>query len=198
MSWVNKKKLPVIEMINYNDWQCQDINDLRCALHSTFNMASNRQVDTTILDEICDKLIISWPEFSKEEFKIVLSSCNNSSAPGPDKLSWKHLKIVFEDKDYLDTFIQIANACINLGYWLSHFKVSTTIVIPKPNKKSYDSSKSFRPIILLNTIGKLIEKVIGERLQFNIVANSFIHPSQLGGLKFKSMTDTSVVFTHAI
>jgi len=161
-------------------------------------MASNRQVDTTILDEICDKLIISWPEFSKEEFKIVLSSCNNSSAPGPNKLLWKHLKIVFEDKDYLDTFIQIANACINLGYWLSHFKVSTTIVIPKPNKKSYDSSKSFRPIILLNTIGKLIEKVIGERLQFNIVANSFIHPSQLGGLKFKSMTDTSVVLTHAI
>jgi len=128
----------------------------------------------------------------------VLSSCNNYSAPGPDKLSWKHLKIVFEDKDYLDTFIRIANACINLGYWPSHFKVSTTIVIPKPNKKSYDSSKSFRPIILLNTIGKLIEKVIGERLQFNIVANSFIHPSQLGGLKFKSMTDTSVVFTHAI
>jgi len=28
MSWVNKKKLPAIETIKYNDWQCQDINDL--------------------------------------------------------------------------------------------------------------------------------------------------------------------------
>jgi len=73
-------------------------------------------VDTTIFDEICDKPIIPWLEFLREEFKIALSSCNNSSAPGPDKLSWKHLKIVFEDKDCLDTFIGITNTCINLGY----------------------------------------------------------------------------------
>jgi len=161
-------------------------------------MASNRQVDTTILDEICNKPIIPWLEFSREEFKIALSSCNNSSAPGLNKLSWKHLKIVFKDKDCLDTFIWITNACINLGYWLSYFKVSTTIVVPKPNKKSYYSSKSFRPIILLNMMGKLIEKVIGERLQFNIVANNFIHLSQLGSLKFKSMTNAGIALTHAI
>ena len=142
-------------------------------------MTSNRQVDITILDEIWDKPIISWPEFSRKEFNFVLSSCNNSSAPGPNKLSWKHLKIVFEDKDCFDTFIWITNACINLGYWPSHFKVSTTIVIPKLNKKLYNSPKSFRPIVLLNTMGKLIKKVIGERLQFNIVANDFrFHPSE--------------------
>jgi len=73
-----------------------------------------------------------------------------------------------------------------------------TVVIPKPNKKSYDSLKSFRPIILLNTIGKLIKKVIGERLQFITAANNFIHPSQLGGLKFKSMTDAGIALTHII
>ena len=50
-------------------------------------MANNYQVDTTILDEISDKSIIPWPEFLREEFKFMLSSCNNSSAPGPDKLS---------------------------------------------------------------------------------------------------------------
>jgi len=51
------------------------------------------------------------------------------------------------------------------------------IVIPKPNKKLYDSPKSFRPIVFLNTVGKLIEKVIGERLQFNMTSNNFIYPS---------------------
>jgi len=71
-------------------------------------------------------------------------------------------------------------------------------IIPKPNKASYDSSKSFRPIVLLNTLGKLIEKVIGERLQFLTTANDFIHPSQLGGLKFKSMIDVGVAHTHII
>jgi len=155
-------------------------------------------VDTSILDEISDKSIVPWPEFSREEFKFTLSSCNNSSAPGPDKLSWNHLKTIFDDIECLDTFIQMANACINLGYWLSHFKTSTTIVISKPNKKLYDSPKSFRPIVLLNTMGKLIEKVIGERLQFHTVSNNFIHPSQLGSLKFKSTTDAGIALTHAI
>jgi len=73
-----------------------------------------------------------------------------------------------------------------------------TVVIPKPNKKSYDSSKSFRPIVLLNTVGKLIEKVIGERLQFTMAANDFIYSSQLGGLKFKSTTDADIALTYII
>jgi len=198
MNWVNKKKLPVIEMIKHNDQQCLNINNLWCALYSTFNMANNCQVDTTILDEINDKSIVPWPEFSREEFKFTLSSCNNSSTLGPDKLMWNHLKIICEDNECLNTIIQIANACINLGYWPLHFKISTMIVILKPNKKSYDSPKSFRPIVLLNTMGKLIKKVIGERLQFNTVSNDFIHPSQLGGLKFKSIIDAGVALMHTI
>ena len=47
-------------------------------------------------------------------------------------------------------------------------------------------------------MGKLIEKVIGERLQFNMAVNDFIHPSQLGGLKFKLTIDTDVALTHII
>ena len=139
-----------------------------------------------------------WPVFSKEEFRTAISSCNHSSAPSPNKLLWSHLKIILKDNECLNTIIYIANACINLGYWLSHFKISTTVVIPKPNKKLYDSPKSFRPIVLLNTVGKLIEKVIEKRLQFNMVSNDFIHPSQLDGLKFKSTTNTGVTLTHTI
>ena len=41
----------------------------------------------------------------------------------------------------------------------------------------------FRPIILLNTLEKLIEKVIGECLQFYIISNNFICSNQLEGLK---------------
>ena len=72
------------------------------------------------------------------------------------------------------------------------------IIIPKSNKPSYDQPKAFRPIILLNTLGKLIEKVIAERLQFTVASNDFIHPSQLGGLKFKSTIDASIVLTYIV
>ena len=198
MNWVNKRKLPVIETIKYNNQRCSDINDLWYALHSTFNTASNRQVNMDILNEITNKPTVPWPVFSKEEFRTAISSCNNSSAPGPDKLLWSHLKTILKDDKCLNTIIYIANTYINLGYWLSYFKISTMVVILKPNKKLYNSPKSFRSIVLLNTVGKLIEKVIGERLQFNMVSNDFIHLSQLGGLKFKSTTDARVALTHTI
>jgi len=72
------------------------------------------------------------------------------------------------------------------------------VVIPKPNKQTYDYPKSFCPIVLLNTLGKLIEKVIAERLQFYVAVNGFIYQSQLGNLKFKSTTDTGIALTHII
>ena len=102
------------------------------------------------------------------------------STPGLDKLSWRHLKSILNDKDYISSVIKIANAYINLGYWPNHFKLLSTVIISKPNKLSYNLPKSFYPIVLLNTLGKLIKKVTGERLQFLIVNNDFIYPSQLG------------------
>ena len=167
-------------------------------LHSTFNTALHHQVDVEILDKIPKKPTSPWLLFSKEEFRIAIANCNNASAPGPDKLSWSHLKIILKDNECLGIIICIANACIELGYWPSYFKRSMTIIIPKLNKTSYNSPKSFRPIVLLNTVGKLIKKVIGERLQFTMAANDFIHPSQLSSLKFKSTTDVDIALTHII
>jgi len=90
------------------------------------------------------------------------------------------------------------NTCIHLEHWPSYFKQSSTIIIPKLNKQTYNNPKSFHPIILLNTLEKLIEKVIADRLQFHVVKNDFIHPSQLGGLKFKLTSDAGVVLTYTI
>ena len=63
---------------------------------------------------------------------------------------------------------------------------------------SYNQLKAFQPIVLLNTLGKLIEKVIAERIQFIATSNDFIHLSQLDGLKFKSTMNTSIALTHIV
>ena len=164
--------------------------------HST--LLKSRQVDIDLLDEIPDKEKCTWSLFSKEELKHAIEKCNNSSAPGPDKLSWRHIKMIIRNKECSSKLIDITNACINLGHWPSHFKTSTMVVIPKPNKSSYNSPKSFRPIVLLNTIGKFFEKMIGERLQFHSISNNFVYPCQLGGLQHRSTTDAGVALTHFI
>jgi len=139
-----------------------------------------------------------WSPFSEEEFTSAIVKCNNLLAPGPDKLLWRHLKCIVKDKMCLGNIITITNACIQIEYWPNHFKNSMMIIISKPNKSSYNSPKSFRPIVLLNMLGKLIKKVIGDRLQFYIISNNFIHQSQLGELKFKSTTDVGITLTHFI
>ena len=150
-------------------------------LHSSFNTAHHHFINERVLDEILAFLIAQWNRFSEEEFIITIAKCNNSSTPGPNKLSWSYLKNILKDKTCLHNVIKIVNLCFDLGFWPSHFKISTTIVISKPNKMSYNSPKAFRPIVLLSTLGKLIEKVIekviGERLQFHVVSNNFIHQS---------------------
>ena len=198
MNWINKYKLPTIEAIKYKGHPCLSPDSLWKALHASFNTALNCQVNTNILSEIEHKATSTWSPFSKEEFKQVIIKCNNSSSPEPNKLMWCHLKAVLKQDNCLVNVINIADACINLGYWLNYFKCLSTVIILKPNKMVYDQPKSFHPIVLLNTLGKLIEKAIAERLQFIVANNNFIHLSQLGGLKFKSTIDTGVPLTHII
>ena len=128
----------------------------------------------------------------------MIKKCNNSSTPGPDKLTWSHIKSIIRNNNCICKFIDITNACIELGHWPSHFKTSTIVIIPKPNKTMFDSPKLYQPIILLNTIEKLFEKMIGEYFQFHTISNSFIHPSQLRGLKLRSTMDAGIALTHII
>jgi len=198
MNWVKKRKLPATEAIKHNSHPCTTPESLWNALHSSFNTALHRHVDLNILNEVVHKPLQSWNSFSRYEFKSAISKCIDTFAPGPDKLTWCHWKLILKNDDCLSKIINIANAYIDLGHWPKYSKVSTIVVIPKPNKSSYDNPKAFCPIVLLNTLGKLIEKVIAERLQFIVTSNNFIHPSQLGSLKFKSTADASIALTHIV
>ena len=183
MNWVWKWKLLATEAIHFNGRPYIKLDDLWQALHLSFNSAHNYYININILDIIPLKHISKWKHFSKEEFKDTISKYNNSSAPRPNKILWKILKQIINNNVYLNFIINIVNACINLGHWHLYFKTSTLIIISKLNKSLYNSSKSFCPIVLLNMLIKLTEKVIGERIQFHTISNNFIHPHQFGGLK---------------
>jgi len=74
----------------------------------------------------------------------------------------------------------------------------TSIIIPKSNKALYNSSKMFCLIVLLNTLKKLIEKVIEEILQYQPITSNFVYSNQLDSLKQQLTTDASIVLTHLI
>ena len=112
---------------------------------------------------------------------------NVLSMSKPDWISWKYLKVVIKNEKCFNNIVNIANIYINLNHWPFHFKMLTSIIISKLNKV-YDFSKMFWPIVLINTLGKFIEKVIGKCLQFHMISNNFVYPNQLEGLKQCSIT----------
>ena len=116
MNWINRHKLPATEAIKHNGFPCLSSESLWDALHNTFNTALHHQIDLNILSEIDHKPTLQWFPFSKEEFKQAISKYNNLSTPGPDKLSWCHLKIIVNQDKCLANIINIANTCFNLGH----------------------------------------------------------------------------------
>ena len=95
-------------------------------------------------------------------------------------------------------FLWIANACLRAGIWPKELKASKNVVIPKPEKPSYDVPKAFRPIVLLNTMGKLFEKMIANHLQFEAAKEGILHPCQFGGVRQNSTEDTGIYLTHLV
>jgi len=68
MNWVNKCKLPAIEMIKHNRSLCLKLDIFWQALYLFFNSAQFQTVDETILNELGSFLSSMWPKFLKEEF----------------------------------------------------------------------------------------------------------------------------------
>jgi len=58
------------------------------------------------------------------------------------------------------TVVQLFQACVDLRHHPRAFKRAVTVVLRKPQKESYAQPKSYRPIALLDTLGKALEKIL--------------------------------------
>ena len=168
------------------------------ALHQSYNAAANHSVDLSVLDEVPSQATCSWVPFSLLEIQEALKACSNISAPGPDHITWWYLKHILSNNTCTIGILSLANTYLSLHHWPRHFKESVFVIIPKPGKPAYDTPKAFRPIVLLNTLGKLIEKMIARRLLFDAVKHGILHPNQLGGVAQQSTEDTGVFLTHLV
>ena len=128
----------------------------------------------------------------------MLTGCSGWSAPGPDHLTWSHIKILVLDENILKLLVWLANACFVTGVWPDYFKTSKTVVIPNPNTPAYNIPKAFRLIVLLNTHDKLFKKVIANRLQWECACYGLLHPCQFGGIRQNSTKDAGSYLIHLV
>lgn len=133
---------------------------------------------------------------TNEEVSEALKSCQDDSAPGPSQVPYKAIKWTWEAHSHALWYLY--SNCIELGHYPSPFKASLTAVTSKPNKKDYTDPSSFRPIQLTECAGKVLDKIVAKRIQFEVACNDIVPGAQFGGRSHSSTFDAGLSLTQDI
>jgi hypothetical protein len=138
----------------------------------------------------------AFKPFTDSELDTLLRQTANKSAPGTSGIGWFLLKKGWDAvKDHL---IVIYNACFVLGHHPAHWREAKVVVIPKPDKPDYSLPKAHRPISLLETMSKLLEKAVAKRMQYDIVKYELVQANQFGGRAHSSCLDAGLALLHDV
>jgi hypothetical protein len=135
-------------------------------------------------------------EFTQDEIRQIIESFNPRKAPGPDGITSKILTLIF--KSIPKSVTSIYNECLKRRCFPKNWKIAKIIPITKPGREgSLDPSK-YRPISLLNIGGKVLEKLLINRIMHHVYKTDFLNDNQFGFTPRKSTTDAAMAVKQFI
>ncbi len=139
---------------------------------------------------------IAHKSVTEVEVSHALMSQSATKAPGPDKINFQILRMIWDwDKVRITNLVQ---QTIRLGYHPKEWKKGRGILLEKGGKRDLGLVRSYRVISLLNCLGKVVEKLVAEQLAFYCETFSKLHPGQMGARKERSAIDTVSVLVHTV
>uniref|UniRef100_A0ABD2WXY4 Reverse transcriptase domain-containing protein n=1 Tax=Trichogramma kaykai TaxID=54128 RepID=A0ABD2WXY4_9HYME len=102
------------------------------------------------------------PAVTLEDLKGAQSRIKELSAPGPDGVPNMALKLAVAVRP--DIFLRVYTMCLETGVFPSSWKRQRLVLLPKPGKPP-DEPSSYRPLCILDTAGKILERIICDRLK---------------------------------
>jgi ribonuclease HI len=145
------------------------------------NEAERRETMTAITRNYDENLFTEFITYENVEY---CAKHTTSSAPGPDGVRYAHIKAL-EEAD-LRALAEKLNDSLWSGEIPEDWLDSHLAVIPKPDK---DSSKiaSYRILTMQNTVGKLPEKIVAQRLAAELEEKEVL-PPELGSYRKGKVT----------
>ena len=123
----------------------------------------------------------------KTEIKRIIAQLPNKASSGYDNISNKLLKLL--KGEISEPLSDLFNTSLEQGIFPSNMKLSE--VIPLHKGKSCDAPENYRPISLLITISKVLEKLVYKRVYGFLDSNRSLYTSQYG-FRSKHSTDNAV------
>ncbi|EKV16381.1 hypothetical protein PDIG_09110 [Penicillium digitatum PHI26] len=173
--------------------ECTQNEDKARAFMDAFFPAMNKP---EVRPPIASETELQWHPITEVEIERSLKAAKGNTAPGEDHLPmlvwkklWKHLKAII---------VSIFAVCIELGHHPRQWRSAKIIVLRKPGKPDYSAPGAYRPISLLNTLGKLLEAVMARRLSFLAEKHGLLPNSQFGGRPGRTTEQALLVLSSAI
>ena len=139
---------------------------------------------------------VSADPLTREEITAALAKSSPSSAPGPDGVPYSVRKKV--DATNPSLLLDLLAPLVAFGYHPTSLKHANGVVLDKPGKPSYDTPASFRIILLLKTVSKILERILTVRLTSLARKAGLLHPNQCGSLPGLSTSDAVATLIHEV
>ena len=163
-----------LKAINFNEEFCTTVNFM-------YNEAINKPLENLIEDDIdVQNLneIITIQEIEKNIKQI------NSAGKSFDNMSFHPTMLKHLSKKVLKYICKLFNLCMTKRRWV--WKSSEVIFLKKPGKDTYSKPGSYRPISITSYVGKLLERILANRIECFLIAKNLQDPYQEGFSKGKN------------
>lgn len=115
--------------------------------------------------------------FSEEELTQAAKTLKNKKAAGPDGIPVEALKVIVKARPQL--LLSLYNKCLSEGVFPEIWKVQRLVLISK-GKGTPGTPAAYRPLCMLDTAGKLLEKMLKYRLVMEIENSGGLSEQQHG------------------
>jgi ribonuclease HI len=134
--------------------------------------------------------------FTLSEVEDAVTSMNPKKAPGIDNVPADVVRHVFNRHPRL--ILDLFNRCLELSVFPSAWKQSVLKVIPKPDRQDLTSPSTYRPICLIPVIGKVLDKLMINRILYQLRVTNQLRQSQFGFTPQTSTVDAIRRLLHLI
>lgn len=132
------------------------------------------------------------PLFTLEELNQAAEAIKNGKAPGPDGVPNEVIKLIAILQPNL--LLNMFNKCILSGVFSARWKRAKLVLIDK-GKGDRLTAAAYRPLCMLDTTGKLFEKLLKRRIQAHIAEAGGLSRMQFGFRQGRSTLDAINVVT---
>ena len=195
-AWRHGRKLSKVPSLQGPEGLVHSHEEVAEILSQRFFPRAPHEVDPQFPDDPPSRPPRTLARIDKALIEPLLKKAANRSAPGQSGHTWMLIKWAWDADS--DRIIDLLEACLRASHHPRLWKEAIVSIIPKPKRADYTIAKNFRPISLLECLGKLLEKVVAKLIYRDMSKHALIPTTQFGGRNASSTLDAGLTLLHDI